>query len=251
MIGAIIGDIAGSRFEFSNTRTKKFELLTNDCFFTDDTVCTVAVADAFMHGLDYAECVAGWCKSFPGRGYGGMFARWINNPTPYNSFGNGAVMRISALPMLIHDLDSTLEETKKATAISHDHPDGIKYAQAVAACIFNLRNGIPKDRAIEIAMSEIDLDYLPEIAPFSNPFDETVYNCVPAALHCLQKGTDFCSTIREAIIIGGDVDTIGACVGGMAEALYGVPDRLRLKAMEFLPENMKLILDDFQKLKLI
>lgn len=245
MIGAIIGDIAGSRFEFNNTKSANFALLTKDCFFTDDTVCTVAIADALMNGKDYAQIVSEYCRLYPGRGYGGMFARWITNPVPYNSFGNGAVMRISAIPLLCRNLSDVHTQTRLATEISHNHHDGLLYADVVSECIFNLKNGMPKQQAIEQALERIGLDEMPKFEDYANPFDETVYNCVPAALYCLQESTDFESAIRKAIIIGGDVDTIGACVGGMAEALYGVPQSLFERAMSYLPREMKNVINKF------
>ena len=249
MIGAIIGDIAGSRFEFNNTKSADFDLLTNDCFFTDDTVCTVAIADALMnpknYANSYANAVVKYCRQYPGRGYGGMFARWITSPVPYNSFGNGAVMRISAIPLLCRNLTAVHIETNAATEISHNHPDGLLYADVVSVCIFNLKNGMPKQQALEQALLNIGLDEMPEFEDYKNPFDETVYNCVPAALYCLQESTDFESAIRKAIIIGGDVDTIGACVGGMAEALYGVSRDLFERAMSYLPDQMKSVINQF------
>lgn len=248
MLGAIIGDIVGSRFEFNPTGGLPFELFTPQCDFTDDTICTVAIADALLSKEpDYKSSLVKWCKRYnrPMGGYGASFARWIDNPVPYWSYGNGAVMRISPIGLLLDDLRNIFNETVLATAISHNHEDAIRHACAVSATIYNLKHGMSKEAAISKAAAYLDLEKLPEFIPQSNPFNETVYNCVPVAFSCLFHSTDFESAIRNAIEIGGDVDTIGACVGGMAEALYGIPAHIKERAMEYLPDDMKEVVTKF------
>lgn len=248
MLGAIIGDIVGSRFEFNPLRTTDFELFTSECSFTDDTVCTVAVADAIMNkNGDFLSSLVDWCTRYryPMGGYGARFSQWITNPVPYNSFGNGAVMRISPIPLLCTcEADLTLL-TKEATAVSHNHPDAIRYAVGVNMCTYQLCRGEDKEKAIANAMRFIGIDRIPSIEPHANPFDETIYNCVPVALLCLLRSTDFESAIRNVMIMGGDVDTIGACVGGMAEALYGIPDAIQRRALEYLPQDMLGVVNQF------
>lgn len=248
MLGAIIGDIVGSRFEFNPLRRTAFSLFTPECSFTDDTVCTVAVADAIMNrDGDFKSSLVDWCTRYryPMGGYGARFSQWIGNPVPYHSFGNGAVMRISPIPQLCTSEENITLLTKAATAVSHDHPDAIRYAVGVNTCTYHLLQGVDKAAAITTAMHAIGIDRLPPIQAHTNPFDETIYNCVPVAFSCLLHSTDFESAIRNVMIMGGDVDTIGACVGGMAEALYGIPETIRLRAMEYLPQDMLTIVNQF------
>lgn len=248
MLGAIIGDIVGSRFEFNPLQSEEFELFTPDCDFTDDTVCTIAVADALMNNnCEYTRSLVKWCRKYrhPKGAYGASFARWIDHPIPYNSYGNGAVMRISPIGLLLNDLHTIEIETIGATNVSHSHHDSLRYAYAINAATYELKHGKPKEEVIKQAMVFLGIDELPPFVPFSNPFNETIYNCVPVAFSCLLASHDFESAIRNAMIMGGDVDTIGACVGGMAEALYGIPDALRDRAMEYLPKDMIAIVEQF------
>lgn len=253
MLGAIIGDIVGSRFEFNPLQGTEFELFTSECSYTDDTICTIAVADAILNrNDDYKSALVDWCKRYPHPmgGYGARFAKWIDNPVPYNSYGNGAVMRISPIPLLSCSEDNVMLQAWAATEISHNHPDAIRYAIITAFLIHRFWGGEEKkEKEISIAMHMLGIESLPAIKPQSNPFDETVYNCVRIALACLINSTDFESAIRNAMIIGGDTDTIGACVGAMAEALYGIPDEIRDKAMEYLPDEMKAIIEQAYQCK--
>lgn len=247
MIGAIIGDIVGSRFEFNNTTDTNFVLFTSECSFTDDTICTVAIADAILNGKSYKESMQEWCRRYPNPmgGYGATFRQWVfsNNPRPYYSFGNGAAMRVSSVAWLFDNGIAVEKEAAKTAAITHNHPEGIKGAQVIANCIYTLHKGCSKQEILRYARSEYG--EIPMYAPASNPFDETCMNAVPVAIGCFIDSTDFEDAIRKAILVGGDSDTIGAIVGSLAEARYGVPQDLFKQALSFLPEEMKEIVTQF------
>lgn len=248
MIGAIIGDIVGSRFEFNNAKTTDFKLFTSECSFTDDTICTVAIADAILTGKSYRDSVHDWCRKYPHPmgGYGGSFARWVasDNPQPYNSFGNGSAMRVSPVGLYFdNEFGDVLNEAKKTAEITHDHPEGIKGAQVTAMCVWMMRKGYTKADMKRYVESEYGA--LPKFKPFSNPFDETCMNAVPVSVSCVLNSTCFEEAIRNAIIVGGDSDTIGAIVGGIAEAVYGVPSFLKGIAMSYLPDDMRKVVERF------
>ncbi len=248
MIGAIIGDIAGSVYEFANVRTEDFPLITKDSTFTDDTICTIAIADAAMNGWNYKDALLDWCRSYPRPmgGYGASFAAWLNsrNPQPYYSFGNGAAMRVSSLGWLYDTPIEVAEEAKSSAMVSHDHPEGIKGAQVAALGVFFLR----KDKDKELFADWVRGLYgkLPKYAPGSNPFDETCQNAIPVAASCFLASKSFEDAIRKAIAVGGDSDTIAAICGGWAEAYYGIPDWLRQAALQRLPETMKDVIKQFE-----
>lgn len=248
MIGAIIGDIVGSRFEFNNAKTTDFKLFTSECSFTDDTICTVAIADAILTGKSYRDSVHDWCRKYPHPmgGYGGSFARWVasDNPQPYNSFGNGSAMRVSPVGLYFdNEFGDVLNEAKKAAEITHDHPEGIKGAQVTAMCVWMMRKGYTKADMKSYVESEYGA--LPKFKPFSNPFDETCMNAVPVSVSCVLNSTCFEEAIRNAIIVGGDSDTIGAIVGSIAEAMYGVPAYLKDVALSYLPDDMCKVVERF------
>lgn len=255
MIGAIIGDIVGSRFEFNNHRSTDFDLFAPGCTFTDDTICTVAVAEwtlqdvPFLTTDDLTVIMRKWCRKYPSS-YGGNFARWIHEDemAAYNSFGNGAAMRVSPVAWCFGNLWDIDRAAQLSALISHDHPEGLKGAEAVAHAIFQLRRGVDKKHAIVSTLNLFPYD-LPgtcdEIRVY-NWFDETCQICVPQAFRCLLESTDFESAIRLAVSIGGDSDTIAAIVGSMAEAAYGVPAWMEEKALAYLPEEMKVIYNEFK-----
>lgn len=248
MIGAIIGDIVGSRFEFNNTTTQDFELFTDECDFTDDTICTVAIADAILNNKSYKDSLQEWCRRYPHPtgGYGASFCRWVfsDAPQPYNSFGNGSAMRVSPVAWLFNDRDRIDREASKSAEVTHNHPEGIKGAQVIANCIYILRNGGTKEHIRLLAKAEYGK--IPEYAPFSNPFDESCMNAVPVAISCFLESTDFEDAIRKAVIVGGDSDTIGAIVGSLAEAYYiGIPEDMFIAAMSYLPQDMIDIIKQF------
>lgn len=247
MIGAIIGDIVGSRFEYNNTDKYDFQMFAKESTFTDDTICTIAIADAINTGASYRDKLLQWCRAYPNPkgAYGGSFARWIasDNPQPYNSFGNGSAMRVSPVAWAFDDLDKVLEEAEKTAIVSHNHPEGVKGAVAVAHAIYYLR----KTHNQEI-FENVMQSYYPQFMTaqyFSGVFDETCQGTVPLCLKIIRVSTSFEDAIRRAISFGGDSDTIGAIVGSMAEALWGVPKEISDKAFDLLPTDMLNVVGDF------
>lgn len=252
MLGAIIGDIVGSRFEFNNTDKYNFKLFANGCSYTDDTICTVAIADAILSGKSYEERLHHWCRMFPHPmgGYGGSFARWVasDDPQPYNSFGNGSAMRVSPVAWAFNDLDKILSEAEKTAIVTHDHPEGVKGAVAVAHAIYHLRT--THDLAgLESVMNAYYPDFMSgNYAP--GVFNETCQGTVPVCLKILISSSSFEDAIRKAVSWGGDSDTIGAIVGSMAEAQWGIPRDIVMQALKMIAGNMVKVVNDFYSNKL-
>lgn len=243
MIGAIIGDIVGSRFEFNNTNRLDFELFTPECSFTDDTICTVAIAEALLNGShDYRGSLLEWCKAYPYPmgGYGGSFARWINssNPQPYNSFGNGSAMRVASVAWWYDTLEEVKAEAEKTALPTHDHPEGIKGAVATATAIFLARKY--GKREMLMAMTEYYPTWVEPLLGL-NRFDETCQGTMPVVFGIINRANNFEEAIRYAIAVGGDSDTIGAIVGSIAEALWGIPEEILEKALTYLPVEMEAV----------
>ena len=276
MLGAIIGDIAGSKYEFNNTFDYDFEMFGEGCDFTDDTICTVAIADAILNGRSYQESLLDWCRRYPSPkgAYGGRFAGWIRSldPQPYNSFGNGSAMRVSPVAWLFDDLSQVLEEAEKTALPTHNHPEGIKGAKAVAHAIWYFRKSrfseeskdseneetkrlknenakASKDENetiqgfMSIARSYYE-DFDTRVYP-KGKFDETCMDAVPLSFYLLSQASSFEDAIRLAISHGGDSDTIGAIVGSIAEARFGIPQEMKEKALSYLPDDMKDIWKQF------
>lgn len=245
MIGAIIGDIVGSRFEFDNIHTKDFELFTEDCSFTDDTICTIAIADAIYRKIDYKDSLLEWCRRYPNPkgSYGVSFEKWwrSSNPQPYNSYGNGSAMRVSQIGFYYSSLQKVLSEAEKSARVTHNHKEGIRGAQAVAASIFLLRTGYTKEDVKKWLESVFgyDLSHTVNYIREHNKFDESCQVTVPQAISCFLESAGFEDAIRNAISIGGDSDTIACIAGGLAEAFYGVPDAIFDRAYTYLTSDMK------------
>lgn len=250
MIGAIIGDIVGSRFEWNNYKAKDFELFTDECMPTDDSIMTIALAKAIMESRDEdgnydidglgagaVRCMQGIGRKYPDCGYGGFFYDWIfdDDPQPYGSFGNGAAMRVSAAGFAAGSLEEAKALAKAITEVTHDHPEGLKGAEATAVAIFMARHGASQDE-IENYINEhyYDIDFTLDDIRDTYEFDETCQNTVPQALEAFFEADSFEDAIRNAISIGGDSDTLAAITGGIAEAYFGVPDELAEQAMGFL-----------------
>jgi len=242
MLGAIIGDIVGSIYEFENHRSKTFPLFGPGVDFTDDTVCTVALADALLRNADPVATLRAWCLRYPKRGYGGMFRQWIIDESigSYNSFGNGAAMRVSAASLLGVDLESALFLADRITAITHDHPEGIKGARATVTAIYLARAGESADRIRATIARRFGYDMgrtVDDIRP-GYVFDVSCQGTVPEALICALEATDFEDAIRNAISIGGDSDTLASIAGGVAEALFGIPEAISAEGLRRLPQEM-------------
>ncbi len=253
MLGAIIGDIIGSTYEFDNTNDYNFELFPEGSNFTDDTICTVAVADAILNEKSYEAAIRHWCKKYPipKGAYGASFALWLHSPAPkpYGSYGNGSAMRVSPCGWLFDSEKEVLEEAKKSAECTHNHPEGIKGAQCVAHCIYLSLTEKSKGVIATVVQKlyGYDLSKSYEEIKATNTFNETCQVTVPQAIVCFLESTDFESAIRMAVSIGGDSDTIAAITGSIAEAFYGIPDELAKKAESYLPKEMLNILSLFRK----
>ena len=250
MLGALIGDIVGSKYEFNNTFDYNFEMFGEGSDFTDDTICTVAIADAALNGRSYQESLHDWCRRYPSPkgAYGGRFAAWVrsDNPQPYNSFGNGSAMRVSPVAWLFDDLQTVLHEAEKTALPTHNHPEGIKGAKAVAHAIWHFRMSRRSDvlkEFTDIARSYYE-DFDTRIYP-KGVFDETCMDAVPLSFSIVAQAKSFEDALRLAVSHGGDSDTIGAIAGSIAEARFGIPLAMKQKAMTFLPDDMREILGTF------
>ena len=253
MLGAIIGDIVGSIYEWNRIKTKDFTFFSHYCDFTDDAVCTVAVADILLHDLPPAETMQEWCRHYPGRGYGGMFGDWIyfDEPTSYGSYGNGAAMRVSPAAFLNQgDLDAALVASDNVTAITHDHPEGIKGARATTHAIWLAYQGEDVAAIREVIAAEYDYDLtqtVDEIRP-NYFFNETCQGTVPQAITCALESDSFEDAVRNAISLGGDSDTLAAIAGPIAEALHGIPQDIKEQAENLYLVNAPDIRDVIRKM---
>ncbi len=267
MLGAIIGDIVGSRFEFNNHRSKEFDLFTGDCSVTDDSIMTLAVARAIMEAAKAGTCggshdrydharLSGLTvkymqeigRKYPNCGFGGMFYRWIfsSDPRPYHSYGNGAAMRVSPAGFAAPSERAAIELAETVTAVTHDHPEGIKGATATAVAIYMARSGALKSEIrVRIARDYYPLDFkIDDIRP-TYRFNETCQETVPQAIECFLESVSFEDALRTAISLGGDSDTIAAITGAIAEAYYGVPEDIKEKALAYLDGELRLIYDEW------
>ena len=258
MIGAIIGDIVGSRFEWHNIKTKEFELFHRRCRPTDDSVMTLAVAQAILdsegdpaslsqNAVRHMQALG---RRYPGAGYGGRFRKWLRaeNPQPYRSYGNGSAMRVSPCGFAAKTLEEAVAMADAVTRVTHSHPEGMKGAEATAAAIFLARSG----KSMAEIREHIEQNYYPlgftldEIRP-SYTFDVSCQGSVPQALEAFFESESFEGAIRNAISIGGDSDTIAAIAGGIAEAYYGVPEEIRDMAISYLDDTQMEILIAFSE----
>lgn len=258
MIGTIIGDIVGSRFEWNNHRSKDFQLFTQDSFPTDDSIMSIAVAKAIMTSepdhSDLADNAIYFMQKFgrkyPNSGYGRSFYDWIFSryPRPYHSFGNGAAMRISSVGFSAKDLNDAKRMSKLVTGVTHNHPEGLKGAETIAVSIFLARTGKNKREIFEyVNKNYYLLDFSLDEIRDTYKFNETCQGTVPQALVAFFESNDFEDAIRNAISIGGDSDTIAAITGGIAEAYYGVPDELRQRAYSYLDRFLLNALLEFEE----
>jgi ADP-ribosylglycohydrolase len=253
MLGAIIGDIVGSRFEFNNHRSTEFEFLSSYCSFTDDTICTVAVAEALINKTNFMDSLLWWCRRYPNPagGYGMGFRNWLLSryPEPYDSYGNGSAMRVSPVGWL-GILKDVMEYARRSAEVTHNHPEGIKGAQCIADLIWRLRNGQKKEwlKCHVVQAYGYQLTYSCDQIRVMNSFNETCMITVPQAIQCFLESYDFESAVRLAVSIGGDSDTIAAITGSLAEAAYGIPEEIIASALKFLPQEMKEVITQFYKI---
>jgi ADP-ribosylglycohydrolase len=262
MIGAIAGDIIGSVHEHAETKTKDFPLFVEASQFTDDTVLSVAVAEGLLAraeapptrpvGTDYVSRFHNYFHAYPNAGYGGTFIRWagLRLQSPYNSWGNGSAMRVAPVAWAMGTLDEVLAEAERSAAVTHNHAEGIRGAQATAAAIFLARQGGDKTAIRDAIMQRFkyNLNYsLDEIRP-AYTFDVSCLGTVPPAIISFLESTDYEDAIRNAISLGGDADTLACITGGIAEAFYGgVPDAIRAEALNRLDVRLRTVVERFMK----
>ena len=259
MIGAIIGDIAGSRFEWDNHRSKDFELLTPKCFVTDDSIMSLAIAEALMRAKpDFSDlsaqavrCMQEVGRPYPDCGYGGRFLGWMyaDDPQPYHSFGNGAAMRVSACGLAAKSVEEAKALSRAVTIVTHDHPEGLKGAEATAVAVYMGKSGAPMADIRACMEGYYALDFTLDSIRATYRFNETCQQTVPQALEAFFESTGFEDAIRNAISIGGDSDTLAAITGGVAEAYYGVPEALSQAARGYLDARLLDILERFEAWK--
>lgn len=261
MYGAILGDMIGAPYEFDmGNKSKEFPLFCKQSQFTDDSVMTIAVAEALMDSMGESEeqvkekliiSMQKWGRKYPYAGYGGMFYHWLKkkNPKPYGSYGNGSAMRVSSAGWLFDTMDGTRKYARLSAEVTHNHPEGIKGAEATASAIFLARNGASKDEIKEYIINEFHYDLsrtCDEIRPGYHHV-ESCQETVPEAITAFLEGTDFEDVIRTAVSLGGDCDTLTCIAGGIAEAFYGVPEELKKECRKRLRKDMLEILDRFEE----
>ncbi len=259
MIGAIIGDIAGSRFEFDNYRKKDFELFHEHDFFTDDTVMTLAVAKALlMSGKDYSvlgsntvKCMREIGCGYPDCGYGGRFFNFIfgAEAKPYSSWGNGAAMRVSAIPYASSSLEEVKLLSRIVTEVSHNHPEGLRGAEAAAVCGYMAKEGKTKNEIRKyVEDNYYPLDFTIDSIRDTYLFNETCRETVPQAIEAFLESSSFEDAIRTAVSVGGDSDTLAAITGGIAEPFYGVPLTMRTAVKRrYLDKRLLTVLEEFEE----
>ena len=263
MYGAILGDMIGAPYEFDRgTKTKDFPLFTNRSQFTDDTVMTIAVAEALMEKKDgtvlevkelLIRSMQKWGRRYPNSGYGGRFAVWLQSeePKPYDSYGNGSAMRVSSAGWLYDTLDKTREMARCTSEVTHNHPEGVKGAEATASAIFLARTGCCKEEIKDYVIREFDYDLsrtCDEIRPTYHHV-ESCQQTVPEAITAFMEGNDFEDVIRTAVSLGGDCDTLTCIAGSIAEAFYGVPVLYQAECKNRLPADMLEVLDRFDAVR--
>ena len=258
MLGAIFGDIVGSVYEFNNTNNYNFPLLSDRSRLTDDSLMTLAVAKALMETWGQPDDairaalvreMRDFGRRYPDGGYGGRFRQWLaaDDPQPYGSFGNGSAMRVSPAGWLYGTMEETLHAAKLTAEVTHNHPEGIKGAQAIAAGIFLARSGQDKDAIPEYITGNFGYDLtrtLDEIRP-TYGFYEICQKSVPEAIRAFYEGTDYEDVIRKAVVLGGDSDTIACMAGAIAEAYYGMPEAFRKETLNRMDAFQRSVAQDF------
>jgi ADP-ribosylglycohydrolase len=250
LFGAIAGDMIGSRHEWKACTDPQFALFSKSSRLTDDSVLTIAVADAILNQRGYGEAIVEYARKYPKAGYGSFFRRWLakDGVEPYNSFGNGSAMRVSPVAWAFNTKDEVLREAERSAAVTHNHPEGINGAQSVAYAIYLARVGTSKDqirKEVEARFGYKLHRTLEEIRPHYQ-WDSTCPGSVPESIIAFLESTDFESTIRNAILLGGDADTMAAIAGSIAEAYYGVPNEIVAEVRKRLPTDLLDVVERFQ-----
>jgi ADP-ribosyl-[dinitrogen reductase] hydrolase len=250
LLGAIAGDVIGSVYEFAGQKKYDFPLFVPGSRFTDDSVLTLAVADAILHERSYLDCIREYALRYPHSGFGGYFRKWMysDDPRPYNSFGNGSAMRVSAVGWAFDTLEEVLREAERSAAVTHNHPEGTKGAQAAALCVYLARMGEGKGNIKQEVQARFGYDLertLDEIRP-TYQFNEICRQTVPEAILAFLESNDYEDAVRKAISLGGDADTLAAITGAIAEAYYGgVPAGIVDEVMIRLPADLKSVVNEF------
>jgi ADP-ribosylglycohydrolase len=244
MLGALIGDIVGSYYEFRGWKKRDFDPFFHPAAdFTDDSVCTVALAQALLDDLDPAATLRDWCRRYPGRGYGGMFQRWIRDDTmaSYGSYGNGAAMRVSAAALIGRNLGEALALARRITAVTHDHPEGLTGAAATVHAIVLARQGANATAIREVIVGSYGYNLSRSVTSIRSTygFTESCQETVPEAITCALEAGSFEGAIRDAVSLGGDADTVGAIAGAIAEARFGIPEDIASRGWSYLSAEMR------------
>ena len=250
MLGAIVGDIIGSTYEFLGEKRHDILLFAHGSTFTDDTVLTVAVAESLLTGRDYIDVFKEFSRRHPNRGYGSHYYQWMksDNRQPYQSWGNGSAMRVSPVAWALNTLEEVLAEAERSAAVTHDHPEGIKGAQAIATAVFLARIGADKPEIkMQLAdMFDYDLNRTPDEIRPDYRFDVSCRGSVPESIICFLHSSSYEDAIRIAASLGGDVDTMAAMAGGIAGAYYGgVPEELAVRGLGYLTDDLKDVVTRF------
>jgi ADP-ribosylglycohydrolase len=250
MLGAIAGDIIGSVHEGAGTKTTEFPLFVARSRFTDDTVLTVAVADCLLDGGSYVDKFHEYTHAFPNRGYGAGFWRWVQQGArePYNSWGNGSAMRVSPVAFAFQTMEEVLQEARASAEVTHNHPEGIRGAQSAAAATFLARKGVSKREIREFVQEQFGYDLNRTIAEIRTTyeFDVSCQGTVPQAITAFLESEDYEDTLRLAISLGGDADTLACIAGGIAGAFYGgVPEPIASRTWDLLDDRLRNVVTEF------
>lgn len=249
MIGAIAGDIIGSRFEGHLSPPPDFELFHAGCRFTDDTVCSLAVAEAVLGDEDFAAALRRLVRRYPRAGYGGLFLSWAlaDDAPAYGSWGNGAPMRVAAVGWLAEDEKACARLAAAQAAVTHDHPQAIQAAQVVADVILAARQGATVEQLRKRVLGSTEYDLRPEVALRGGVADVSAVGTVPPALAAAFEASDWEHAVRTAVCLGGDTDTLACIAGAVAEAVHGIPDSIAVRARRFLPADLIDVLARFEQ----
>lgn len=251
MLGAILGDIIGSTREYNPIKTEAFELFPDGSYITDDSVLTIATADAILNDKTFQECCLKWGNKYSNAGYGNSFKDWLrnDNPKPYNSFGNGSAMRVSPVGWLYNGIERVMLKAEESSKVTHNHEEGLRGASCIAVCVYLARMKTPKKIIKEMIETYFEYNLsrtIEQIRP-TYKYDITCQGTVPESIICFLESNGFEDAIRKAISLGGDADTQAAITGSIAEAYYGIPIELKEKAYEYLDGDMVEVIDKFYK----
>jgi ADP-ribosylglycohydrolase len=250
MLGAIIGDIVGSIYEHNNIKTKDFPLFAEGATFTDDTVCTVAIADGLLSGGDFVDHLRTWVRRYPHAGYGGMFLRWAfaDGMGPYGSWGNGSAMRVSPIAHAIAEVEAAMLLAERSAIVTHDHPEAVAGAQVVVITIPLALQGRDRDEIRQAIEQRFGYDLRETIDSIRSwyAFDVSCRGTVSLAIICALASTDFEDALRNAVSIGGDTDTIACITGGIAEAMHGIPRWIVEEGLARLDDDLRDVVERFR-----